>query len=238
MSKPTSEQLRDEGMMFLGKIIAVQSHEATNAFNVINEMAGLQMDILQDAMDEKPHDVSELNDICTQIRLHVRRGGQIIKNINWFAHSVDGNDTGFVLEEALSRITTVAKHWMRSRRVSFVTEFPDGSPTVETHPFFFAYAVLLCIDVMTSTAVDEQRVTIRCMKSDDSFEIAITNSRSSLSSKGGQIILSTLESLMTELGGSLKVLLDKENEDSIVFFIPNRRYDADGDLTRVKEGLQ
>ena len=44
MCDAKSKVIRDEGLAFMGKITAGQSHEVTNVLNIIGELAGLFID--------------------------------------------------------------------------------------------------------------------------------------------------------------------------------------------------
>jgi hypothetical protein len=206
MSELGAEALRDAGLAFLGRIVAIQSHEVTNAFSVINEIAGLQWDILQDTAKGEPVDLLELETTCEKIRAHVRRGQDTIKSINWIAHSVDEVTATIDINLALKKTTQVAEHWMRRRRAHFVLELPSSSEQVETRPFFFAYAVLLGMDLVAPESVGEQTITVACTKADGGVALAIEGSvepTSTSTAKQGNKI-ATLTSLVKAIGGELR----------------------------------
>ncbi len=166
--------LRDEGLKFMGKIVAVQTHEVTNAFSVINEMAGLEWDILRDSSAENPIDLVELESICGKIREHVDRGKRVVRSINWIAHSVDQMAAVIEIGETLKKIAPVAEYWKRRRRASFSLSLPDDSVFVHVRPFFFAFAVLLAVDLLTGRG-GRQTIFIGGAPEKDHVELTIAN---------------------------------------------------------------
>ena len=89
MDEGECQLLRREGLAFFGSIVAGQSHEVTNVLSVINELAGLQGDILGNAGAGQPPDIERLKQVVQKIRNQVQRGEIIIRSINRFAHTVD-----------------------------------------------------------------------------------------------------------------------------------------------------
>ncbi|MDD4952585.1 MAG: hypothetical protein PHV85_08555, partial [Desulfovibrionaceae bacterium] len=78
-----------EGLRFFGRVSASVSHEIKNVLAVINEGAGLMEDLSLLAEKGVPVEPGRLRDVARSILGQVKRGDEIIKNMNLFAHSVD-----------------------------------------------------------------------------------------------------------------------------------------------------
>jgi hypothetical protein len=235
VSERSAEKLRDEGLAFWGKIVAAQSHEVTNAFSVINEMAGLQLDILRASGVEQPVDVLDLENICEKIRLHVRRGETSVRSINWIAHTVDLPAVEFDLKETLSKLTIAAEHWSRLKNVELLPDFPDTSARLETSLLFFSYSIFLCIEALASPGAGRQTMSLGYSNVDGGAEIAVTSSDSKPFAQESEITISSLKDLMNELEGELRMIPSQGAGDSIVFFVPAKRRNAEQIIAGTKE---
>jgi hypothetical protein len=234
MSELKDSALRDAGLAFLGRITAVLSHEVTNAFSVINEMAGLELDILGDAAKGQPPDLLEIERVCQKIRKHVRRGEAAVRSINWMAHSVDRTSAVIDLNQTLTRIVSVAERWLSVRRASFALDVPEAGASLETRPFFLAFAVLLGLDAVTPRSSDEQTISIGYAEGDGGAVLTIDNGdRGDISPADDDKTLRTLSSLMTALGGQLRRRPGEGAGGRVELFIPaTRRPDERDDIEK------
>jgi hypothetical protein len=221
MHEQSAEALRDAGLAFLGKMVAIQSHEATNAFSVINEMAGLQGDILEDAARGRNIDLLEIEDTCKKIREHVQRGQDAIKSINWIAHTVDQLNETIDLAEALKKAVAVANHWLQMRRAHVRLDTPTPGVHLETRPFFLAFAVLLSADAVAQKSTGEQTVTIGFSKLDAGVDITIEGTAEPKPKADWESPLSTLKALMKSMGGQVKPSRPHASSaNRVIFWIP------------------
>jgi len=101
VSDSKSFQTSDKHISFFGAIIAGQSHELTNVFNIINELAGLQLDLLRAEEQGLPVNLARLQEVAGRIQHQVQRGETITRNINRFAHSVDDEQATVEVAELL-----------------------------------------------------------------------------------------------------------------------------------------
>ena len=83
------EVISETGLQFFGKMSASISHEMKNVMAIINENAGLLEDLTVMAEKGMPIDPERLKTQASRIMKQIRRGDDIIKGMNRFAHSVD-----------------------------------------------------------------------------------------------------------------------------------------------------
>ncbi len=83
------EIIGETGLQFFGKMSASISHEMKNVMAIINENAGLLEDLTVMAEKGMPIDPERLKTQASRIMKQIRRGDDIIKGMNRFAHSVD-----------------------------------------------------------------------------------------------------------------------------------------------------
>ena len=229
MGDARADRIRDEGLAFIGKITAGQSHEVTNVLNIINELTGLQQDVLLSADCEKHVHLSKLKEICNKIQLQVVRGETIVRNINLFAHSVDAPLAVFDVKEVIGRIVFLAERWTRLKKVELVTELPDETTALENSPFFFQCAVFVCIDAASLAAADKRKVSVSYSVTEDGAEIVVTSADPVPRSPEVITRVASLRALVDELGGELRALPGDRDADRFVFFISSRAQRSWGD---------
>ena len=78
-----------DGLKFFGRVSASVSHDIKNVLAIINEEAGLIQDLCR--MAEKGMEISpeRFMSVAGNILGQIRRGDEIVKCMNTFAHSVD-----------------------------------------------------------------------------------------------------------------------------------------------------
>lgn len=115
MSGPQCEPR--EGLQFFGRISASVSHEIKNVFAVINEAAGLIEDFTLMAERGMPLQPDRLKSVANSIQGQIRRGDNIVKNMNAFAHSTDETERLVNLVEALELAVALSTRFADMRQV-------------------------------------------------------------------------------------------------------------------------
>jgi hypothetical protein len=206
MDKQESQLLRNKGLMFFGRITAGQSHEVTNVLNVMNELAGLQGDILQASDRNGRVDLEKLKEINEKFQLQVQRGENIIRSINRFAHSVDSPIAVFDLKEALDQTIYLAQRLAHLGNAALKAEFPKESIPIETSLFGFKQAVLSCIEIAVAASSEQRRVIVSYRVVDGGGEVSVTSADPIPSKPGLMEECCYLELLMQELGGKAETV--------------------------------
>jgi signal transduction histidine kinase len=223
VSDSKSFETRDENIAFFGAIIAGQSHELTNVFNIINELAGLQLDLLRAQEQGLPVNLPRLHEVAGKIQHQVQRGETIIRNINRFAHSVDLPVAVFDLTEAIERVLFLADRSARLARVELVSDLPPESIVLESNPFCVQQAVFTCIDLALQSASDIRRVAVDYAVHGDGVEIRVTSADHLTKDKNTTDSLELLQFLLESIGGSVVKGPEDEPSGILVFRIPLHR---------------
>lgn len=213
-------RLRDEGLRFFGATTAGQSHEITNVLNIINELAGLQSDLLAAAETGREPNLARLKALSERIQNQVDRGEAIVRNLNRFAHSVDVPVAVFDLREVLERIVFLARRPAGLLRTRLDTEFPLDSVSLEGNPFCVQQAVFLAIDVALHGATDERRVVVSYAVRPTGADIVVTSADPVSPGSEVEERLTMLEKLLIEIGGCLAVRPTTGDPYRVVLALP------------------
>ncbi len=196
-------RLREDGLRFFGTTTAGQSHEITNVLNIINELAGLQSDLLSAAESGRELNIARLKSLAERIQNQVDRGEAIVRNLNRFAHSVDVPTAVFDLRELLDRVVFLARRSAGLRRARLDADFPIESVSLEGNPFCVQQAVYLAIDIALQGAVDGRRVVVSYAVRPTGAEIVVTSGDALALGTEVEERLNLLERLLGDIGGSL-----------------------------------
>jgi hypothetical protein len=220
MDKRETDLLRTEALKFFGAIVAGQSHEATNVLNIINELVGLQGDILSGAKQGAGPDIERLEQVAQKIRNQVTRGEMIIRCTNRFAHSVDCPATVFDLKETLNQIADLAQRPANLGKTLLEREFPAESMALETSPFGVKQAVFHCFEIALASSSRKRHITVSYRVSEPGAEIAVFSGDPIHPAEGATEKQALLALLLQELGGKLLAWPNAEDAHRIVIFFP------------------
>jgi signal transduction histidine kinase len=128
-----AEFIASEGLGFQGRITASVSHELNNVLATISETAGLIDDLTELAGSGRSLEQAELRRCATTIVEEVKRGFQVVKNLNRFAHSADEPVAEVGLGELVVLVSGLAGYLSYSSSVD-VQGARDPGPRLTTRP--------------------------------------------------------------------------------------------------------
>ena len=195
--------VRDEGLAFFGGIVAGQSHEITNVLNIINELAGLERDLLESAAAGRPVDIAKLLEITDKIEAQVRRGVIIVSQVNRFAHSTDLPVAVFDLGEVLEGVLFLAERTARLGRADLTAELPAKPISMEGSPFRVQQVVFTCIDTVLAAVSGERRIAVTCRDIGSGAEISVSTEDPTDFTPELEARITALEGQLVAIGGEL-----------------------------------
>jgi len=160
------EILGEAGLQFFGKMSASISHEMKNVMAIINENAGLLEDLTIMAEKGMPIDPERLKTQASRIMKQIRRGDDIIKGMNRFAHSVDESLRQTDLNDSLALMCALSGRFAFMRGVTLEQEPPSTQVPIITHPFFLQNLIWLCLDFTMGCAGAGKTVFLKAEKTE------------------------------------------------------------------------
>jgi signal transduction histidine kinase len=167
--------LQCEGAVFFGHVVAGLSHELSNVFNIINEMAGLQLDIALGSGRESAPEMDRVAEIAGRIKTQVERGETFNQLLHSLAHSVDEANTAFDLTDTMDLAISLAARPARLMRVELAVHSLDLPLTMEGDPFALLLTIYRSIEAVLGAADSERRVEVRAGAHDNGARITITS---------------------------------------------------------------
>lgn len=203
--------LARRGLEFFGRVSASISHEIKNVFAIIGESNGLMEDLLLMHRNRgAPLDPERLKTLVERIRKHLKRGDEIVKNMNRFAHSVDEPVKVVDLGELTSLVLIIAGRFAALRGISMEPSLGEKRVTVETDPFLLQQLLWVCLELAISFCGKEKKVIVGLDASNrgavvffSGLDIPVSTFREHLPPEAGTLMEVLGAELSTEPGGTM-----------------------------------
>lgn len=160
MTDGPNQSLAREGLQFFGAMGAGLSHELSNVFNIINELSGLQQDIIAANADGGAAGLARVADLAARVKSQVVRGEEINRSLHRLSHSVDCSNLVFDLGESLTLFAALAARAARLAEVALEVRQPDASMAHRGDPFALLVILHAAFRAALAAAASERRVGI------------------------------------------------------------------------------
>jgi len=150
----------ESALQFFGNMTASISHEINNVLAVINENAGLLEDFTLMADKGLPLDPERLKTLAGKIMIQIRRADTIIKNMNKFAHSVDGPIKRVDLDDLLKLVVALSNRFASMRGVTLELRHPANPVMITTSDFVLENLLWLCLDLAMDTVGQDKTIIL------------------------------------------------------------------------------
>ncbi len=203
--------LRMKEIAFIGKVTASLSHEMKNILATINESLGLTGDLFTRADQGKIPDLTRLGQINIGMQEQIKRGVEIVKRLNRFAHSMDEQVAYHDLNDVVMLTGNISERSARLKGIDLEIKPADSPINIYSHPFKVEQIVFGCIEYLLNLPEKKSRITIVIQESKGDTCITISDDSPSLdpSCENDRIAGMTdleiifLDALIKEIGGSI-----------------------------------
>ena len=211
--------LREKGLAFFGSITASFSHEINNVMAIISELAGLMEDLLRVADQKHPPQLERFWGIFERIGTQVKRGEEMIKRLNRFAHSMDEPVKTIDMTHLLEDLIALSERPRTRRRARLETRFPEETIIMVSNPFLLQQAVYSCMELVLAASHDHQLLRLILERQEGGAMITVAGENPIV--KTDEATLSFLPIIMEELGGKVEVISTDTGGLSLVLSIPS-----------------
>ena len=212
------KRLREKGLAFFGSITASFSHEINNIMAIIAELSGLMEDLLRVADLGHPPQLERFRRISERIGTQVKRGEEMIKRLNRFAHTMDEPVKTIDMTHLLVDLIALSERPRTRRRARLETRFPEETILLVSNPFLLQQAVFSCMELVLDASHDNQLLRLILENQDGGARITVAGEDPIV--KTDEAALSFLPILMKELGGKVEVISTGNGGLSLVLSIP------------------
>jgi signal transduction histidine kinase len=207
-------ETRDENVRFFGKVVASISHEIKNVLAIINEKAGLLQDLTLMAQKGMALDINRVQTIAEDMRSQIKRGDNIIKNMNKFAHSVDEDMLEVSLNDLVGLVVSLSERFASRFGAKINFKPAQTGFTIRTRPFPLECILWDCIKIALERCGEDKTITITVEKSAQGAQIQFFIRNENFAES---IPLESFSQLLTNLHADLKV---HKNEPQMILSLP------------------
>ena len=211
--------LREKGLAFFGSITASFTHEINNVMAIISELAGLMEDLLRVADQGHPAQLERFRGISERIGTQVKRGEEMTKRLNRFAHATDEPVKTIDMTKLLVDLIALSERPRARRRARLETRFPEENILLMSNPFLLQQAVFSCMELVLTSSQDKQLLRLILERKEDGARITIAGENPI--GKTDEAILSFLPILMEKLDGKVEVISTDNGRLSLILSIPH-----------------
>jgi signal transduction histidine kinase len=182
-------ELRAAQLQVLSQAFANIAHDVQNHLAAINESAGWMEDLLRlkhkkrfgwirrffKAGKEPGQDIRPLLDILQTIQGQVAEGSTLNQRFSSFAHRQGETWSVFSASKALEEIQDVLCGDAREKGVHLEIELASAAAMIETDPPGFQLAAFSCVEQVTESLANGDRMTLETEARQDQFHICLTS---------------------------------------------------------------
>lgn len=154
------EAIAREEMRFFGDVSASISHEINNRFAVINEKAGLLGDLAAMLVRGKEIDLGRFEIQSKKIVEQVRLAKQTVRDLNRFAHSVDGEHCRIDVGELLDFVVGLYSRKAAAEEATLSVSRSSEAVAVTMNPFFLQTLIGRAVDISLAVVGNDGKVAI------------------------------------------------------------------------------
>lgn len=164
----------DQGLRFFGRMSASVSHELNNIMTIILEKSGLMADLawaMENGRDLNPERVREIGDSFSR---QARRGVELLKHFNHFAHSVDDPSVTFELKALVENIARLAERFAALKKLDMKTELDEAGLNIHGDPFSMRHIIFMCLEAAMAPLPPGGLITISARGAGDDALVHIS----------------------------------------------------------------
>lgn len=200
MTDDDRRPLQRDGVVFFGAMGAGLSHELSNVFNIINELSGLQQDIIQAAAESGSASLARVADLASRIKSQVVRGEEINRSLHRLSHSVDDPGRTFDLGETLVLFGALAARSARLAEVDLEVRPTEDAIEVTGDPFALLLVMHACLRSLLAAASDGRSVGVRAEVAEDGPQVIFESADPPPDPQGDAAFAATLAAGCAALG--------------------------------------
>ena len=141
---------------FLATMTASATHEVRNVLAIIKESAGLIEDLIHVFVKKGTLDDEKISRAVERIDAQVKRGADLLTNLNRLSHTLDSDRAVLDLDEEVEQVVFLSQRFARKRGQRIVANPPAGGAQVSVHPLHLHMALFsaaeCCMDELPQGA--------------------------------------------------------------------------------------
>jgi len=140
------EHIEEKELAFFGRITAGVTHEMQNVLAIIRESSGLMDDLLSLSQQANFPYQEKFKGALSSIEGQVRRGTELSKRLNRFAHSPDMNWGRIDLNETAEQMVFLSQRFARLKHITLETRLSTQPVFITGSPVRLQLVLFTCLE--------------------------------------------------------------------------------------------
>jgi hypothetical protein len=217
-----SPRAGETGLVFLGRVVAGQCHDLANVFSVINELCGLEQDLLPQARGGQPDLLARLADLTGRVQAQLARGQAIVRHVHRLARDVGAAGQAFDAREVVERAVFLAARASRLRQAVLEISVPAEALALESDPFCLQQAIHLGIELLLEGAALGRRVRVELTATPEGARVALESAAPGPWDHATDTRLAAIAAVLRAAGGELHEIPRRAVIDRLALSFPRR----------------
>jgi len=172
--KANDDVLREAQLEMIGRLMAGLSHEMKNHLAIINELSGLQGDLLAMAESKgRPMDSGRckkiISDICGRVELAVKA----TSFLSGFAHRMDTPCSSFNVNDPIRELLHFLQRFASKNEVLLEDNLAEGLPNLYNNPSLLQFAAYCTIYPLLNGLQKNNRILVSTEAYDDAEAVKL-----------------------------------------------------------------
>ncbi len=155
------DELRDNHLAFIGKILSTVTHEFQNHLAIIKESAGLMGDILSIDSSVDPAKRERYQKIINSIEARVAKASGMTQQLNYFGHRLDLPIAQFDMNELLSEELRLLERLAAQKQLALSMDLDKSLPPINSYPGLCQFIFYKIIDFVFGLGTAHSTITIK-----------------------------------------------------------------------------
>ncbi len=208
------DKMRVSQLSFVGKVLAIFSHELKNRLAVINESAGLAMDIIEIGKSSNKKDSEQYIKPLRLIISQMEKTLVLINYFNRFSHRMDSPASAFNVNDAMEELIELINRVLNQRRISLEKNFQRDIPSIYSDPARLQFLIFCIIEDKIKRLAENSSIILKTASSNNMITVSIISKgdKAAVIEDKNMCQPDLLQEAIKKLGGELH---QDENEASV-----------------------
>jgi len=211
------EELTTSQLSFIGKVLAVFSHEINNHLAILKESAGLIGDLIELGKTSSRKELKEILKITQAIKNQIEQTTYFCNKLNGFGHGMEKPLSAFNIHKSIEELMVLLGRVMNQKIVCLEKDFAANMPLFYSNPLKIQFLIFCLIEKHLRRLDKNSRIIIKTSYSNDSIGITIIPKGHWIVTNEEEVICNDeiCEHIIGQLGGSVS---QKTGDETTITF--------------------
>jgi C4-dicarboxylate-specific signal transduction histidine kinase len=167
------DELTTSQLSFIGKILAVFSHEINNHLAILKESVGLIGDLIELGKTSSRKDLKEILKITQSIKDQIEQTTYFCNKLNGFGHGMEKPLSDFNIHRSIEELMVLLGRVMNQKMVRLEKDFTANMPLFHSNPLKIQFLIFCLIEKYLRGLDKNGSIIIKTAHSNDSIGITV-----------------------------------------------------------------